>query len=414
MTIAGRRPRISVIIATYNRDKILRETLLELTRQTLPVDEFEVIVSDDGSSDGTREVVESFSGQLRVGYHFQEDLGFRVATARNEGARLAAAPVLCFIDGGVLPGPDFLRGHLAEHSDDAVHAAVIGYCHGYSPVSDAFKAAGDLIGTLSPAEVVARFGGDPEFIDMRHGHFVRCGFDLSRRANPWGLFWSGNCSVRTSDFWAVGGFDELFVGWGGEDLELGLRLFRRGLTFRITRESWVIESPHERPDFSVRKKQHQENLDRYVRRTPEPVMEICFGMRSLNIHMSRWDDLSRELNEWSRKVRDLVVVGEIAAAAAGVGPGEGIAVLGCGGVLPASLPPAVVMDFDRGLLDQALADGGHTGYNSIGLRTPLADQCVGTVIITSRLSGLWECWHEGVTREAERIGRRVIRTFGVR
>ena len=60
------------------------------------------------------------------------------------------------------------------------------------------------------------------------------------------------------------------------------------------------------------------------------------------------------------------------------------------------------------------ADGGHTGYNSIGLRTPLADQCVGTVIITSRLSGLWECWHEGVTREAERIGRRVIRTFGVR
>jgi len=413
MTLIGRHQKISVIIPTYNRDKILRETLLELTRQTLPADEFEVIVSDDGSSDGTRETADSFSGQLQMGYHFQEDLGFRAAKARNEGARLATAPVLCFIDGGVLPGPDFLRSHLAEHSDDEVHAAVLGYCYGYSPVSDPMKAAGDLLGTVSPAEVVARFGDDPDFIDMRHKHFVRCGFDLNSRAIPWNLFWSGNCSVRTSDFWGVGGFDESFAGWGGEDIELGLRLYRRGLTFRITRDGWVIESPHERQDFSVRRMQHKENLDRYVRKTPEPVMEIYFGMLNLNIPLYRWNDLFRELNEWSGKVHDLTVADEIAEAAQTIPAGKRIAVLGCGGALPASLPPAVAMDFDRSLLDRALATGRHVGYNSIGLRTPLADQYVDTVIITSRLSGLWERWHEGLTQEAERIGRRVITTFGV-
>jgi glycosyltransferase involved in cell wall biosynthesis len=413
MAPTGRHPKISVIIPTYNRDKILRETLVELTRQTLPADEFEVIVSDDGSSDGTRETVNSLSGQLQMGYHFQEDLGYRAAAARNEGARLATAPVLCFIDGGVLPGPDLLRSHLAEHSDHEVHAAVLGYCYGYSPVSGPLTAAADLLGTVSPAEVVARFGDDPDFIDMRHKHFIRCGFDLNTRAIPWNLFWSGNCSVRTSDFWSVGGFDESFAGWGAEDIELGLRLYRRGLTFRITRNGWVIESPHERPDYSVRKKQHKENLDRYVRRTPEPVMEICFGMLSLNIHMSRWNDLFRELNEWSEKVHDLTVADEIAEAAQRVPAGKKIAVLGCGAVLPASLPPAVAMDFDRSLLDQALSSGRHVGYNSIGLRTPLADQDVDTVIITSRLSGLWERWHEGLTLEAERIGRRVIPTFGV-
>jgi glycosyltransferase involved in cell wall biosynthesis len=412
MPVTGRHPKISVIIPTYNRKKLLRETLLQLARQTLPADEFEVIVADDGSSDGTREVVDSFSGQLQMGYHFQEDLGFRVATARNEGARLATAPVLCFIDTGALPGPDFLRGHLTEH-DDTVHVAVIGFMYGYNPISDPLKAAGDLLETLSPAELIARFGEDPAFADIRYKHLLSCGFDLSSRAIPWNQFFSGNCSVRTSDFWDAGGFDESFNGWGGEDVELGLRLYRRGLTFRITRDGWLIDYPHERPDISVMKKQYRDNLDRYVRRTPEPAMEICFGMLSRNIPLFRWDDLFRELNEWSGKVRELTVAGEVAEAAGSVPADERIAILGCGAELPASLPPAIAMDFDRSLLDQALTSGRHVGYNSVGLRTPLADQSVDTVIITSRLSGPWERWHEEVTQEAQRIGRRVVRTFDV-
>ncbi len=407
-----RTPKISVVIPTYNRDKLLRRTLLELTRQTLPADEFEVIVADDGSCDRTREVADSFSGQLQLKYHFQEDLGYRLATARNEGARLAVAPVLCFIDGGVLPGPDLLRSHLAEHGDDKVHAGVIGYCYGYSAFSEPLKATEDLLETLSPAEVVARFGDDPGFNDMRHQHFVRCGFDLSSRAIPWNLFFGGNCSVRADDFWDAGGCDESFIGWGGEDTELAFRLYRRGLTFRISRDAWVVEWPHERPDLTVMKKQHRDNLERYVRRAPEPVFEMGLGVIDLGLPMYMSNDLFGELIEWGGKVRDLAVAGEIAAAAGGVPVGGRIAVLGCGGVLPVSLPSAVVMDFDRGLLDQALAaGGGHAGYNSIGLRTPLADRSVDVVVITSRLAGLWDRWHEVLTREAERIGERVIRTF---
>jgi len=318
--------------------------------------------------------------------------------------------VLCFIDSGNLPGPDLLRRHLAEH-DATAHAAVIGYLYGYNLASSPPAAAGDIFESLDPAEIVAQFGDDPEFMDMRHKHFVRCGFNLSSRAIPWDLFWSGNCSVRSSDFWAVGGFDESYISWGGEDIELGFRLYRRGLTFRINRDAWAIEWPHERPDFSVLKKRDQENFDRYLHRTPEPVMEVGYAVIGAGLPMYMWDDLFRELNDWSGRASDLTVAGEIAEAAGSVPAGKRIAVLGCGGALPASLPPAVVMDFDRPLLDQALARGRHAGYNSIGLRTPLADQSVDTVIITSRLSGLWERWHETITREAERIAQHVIRTF---
>ncbi len=405
------RPKISVIIPTYNRDEILDQTLSQLTRQTLNVDEFEVIVSDDGSSDGTRDVADSFSGRLQMKYQFQDDLGFRAGTARNAGARLATAPVLCFIDTGALPGPDFLRGHLAEHRDGERHTAVVGYSYGYNPDFYRLKAAGDLLGTLNPEDVVARFSNDPAFFDIRHEHFVRCEFDLNSRAIPWNMFFTVNCSMRADDFWGAGGFDDSFTGWGGEDIELAFRLYRRGLTFRIARDCWVVEWPHERPHISVLLEQFKANLDRYVRRTPEPVMEIGYALIGMNIPFFSWNDEFRDLTAWSAKARDMTVTDEIAEAFRSAPAGTRTAILGCGAVLPVSLPPAIVMDFDRSLMDQALASGRHTGFNSVGLRTPLTDQSVDLVIVTSRLSGLWERWHEDVTREAQRIGKRTIVTF---
>jgi hypothetical protein len=59
------------------------------------------------------------------------------------------------------------------------------------------------------------------------------------------------------------------------------------------------------------------------------------------------------------------------------------------------------------LLARALADGRHTGYQLIGIRTPLRTGSVDTVIITSRLGGLWDRWGEQVLAEAHRIGRQV-------
>src|SRR5713226_2419893 len=122
------RPRISVIVPSYNRCGLLRQTLESLAGQHFPADDFEVVVADDGSSDGTQAMVASFAGRLRLRYCFQEDQGYRVAAARNAGARLATAPVLAFVDSGTLAGPDFVRGHLAAQAREG--RAVLGYCFG--------------------------------------------------------------------------------------------------------------------------------------------------------------------------------------------------------------------------------------------------------------------------------------------
>jgi validoxylamine A glucosyltransferase len=241
----GHSRRVSVIIATYNSCDLLAETLRQLVRQTIPTEEFELIVGDDGSTDRTAQVVQSFADVLHVKYFFQEDRGFRAAAARNGAARLATGALLVFLDTGSMVGPDFLAAHLAAHAGGESRRAVIGVSYGYNPEVP-MRGVDELLAQMPPEAVVERYHRVPEFQDIRHPYFVGCGMDLRNLSVPWKLFWTGNCSVRTDDFRRVGGFEERFQGWGGEDMELGFRLQRAGLTFELASKAWAVVAPHGR------------------------------------------------------------------------------------------------------------------------------------------------------------------------
>jgi len=393
--------KLSVVIPTYNRSDHLRETLHGLTRQSLPRGSFEVIVSDDGSTDDTRAVAESFAEQLRLTYHFQEDLGFRVAAARNAGARLASAPVLVFIDTGAVVGPDYLRHHLAAHEASPVNRAVIGYAYAYRP-EDPAPGLAEAIASMEPENVLRHYGYGPAIWDTRHGQFEDCDYDVNRRAVPWILFWGTNCSVRASDYWAVGGFDEDFRRWGVEDMEIGFRLFRHGVPFFVTRAGWVIEGAHER-DMAGNMVTNKLNGRQLLEKFPEPMIEIGWA-EIMNDDLWPWEGDYRALLAWSAECRDRDVADEIAAALDGVAPGARVAVLGCGTRVPESLSGAQLADFDAEVLAKAAGDGHHTGHHAIGIRTVLPDDAVDVVVVTSRLRGLWERWGAHITAEAHRVG----------
>lgn len=401
--------KVSVVIPTYNRCDLLAKTLNQFTRQSMPTDEFEIIVADDGSSDDTEAVTKSFSDRLRVKYTFQEDLGFRAGTARNSGARLAAAPVLVFADTGTIVSPDFLRQHLAAHGECGVASkhVVLGYAYGWCPAMlEPLPGLVDALSTLPAEEVVERFKDNHDFRDDRHLYLEERDFDLSCYLLPWPLLCSLNFSVPAEDFWAVGGFDEDFRGWGFEDLELGHRLFRYGLSFRMSREAWVVEWPHER-DRIENLQEAIVNIERFLRKQHDPSTEIMlYALRKTTLWAS--DRHYRELAAWRDQARDMDVEAELAEAAGRIPPGNRVAVIGCGGRVPASLAGATLMDFDEDLLRQALAAGHKTGLHAIGLWTPLPDKSVDTVILTSRLTGLWERMGHELMAEARRIGRAVF------
>jgi len=97
-------PRVSVIIPTYNRADMVCEAIDSALNQTLK--DVEVIVVDDGSNDGTGDVLRERYGE-RIRYFHQENRGRSVA--RNRGIRASRSPYLLFLDSDDWLLPDALR-----------------------------------------------------------------------------------------------------------------------------------------------------------------------------------------------------------------------------------------------------------------------------------------------------------------
>lgn len=404
---AAPRPRLSIVIPTYNRAEFLRATLGRLCAQTLPVDEFEVVVADDGSTDGTAQIVENFRDRLLLKYHFHEHTGYRAAGTRNAGARLAEAPVIAFIDSGVLPGAGFAEAHLRAHANaGAAGRVVLGWMHGYSPwPSPAAAWLSDLLQRLPLSEVARHCVENPALREPRYGDLISVDLDLTRRAFPEELLWTANCSVRAVDFWAVDGFDEGYRGWGMEDIDLGFRLARRGVEFHFSPDAWIVESSHKH-DMS-HMDQVSANLQRFLDKYDfcVPTLELFW------LAMQRapfWVGvIGREYGcvaEWTTECRGESVHDELREALADLRPGSRVAVFGCGSDIPPTDCDLLLADFDADVVKELSRHGHRDVRNNIGIRLPSPDRSVDAVIITSRVRGLWERFSEPILTEAARIG----------
>lgn len=96
-------PRLSIIIPTHNRRDLLRRCLEYLGHQELDPAEFEVIVADDGSSDGTAEMVEGLKTAYGLSVLRLEKCG--KPAARNAGIKRARGEVCLFLDDDVIASP---------------------------------------------------------------------------------------------------------------------------------------------------------------------------------------------------------------------------------------------------------------------------------------------------------------------
>ena len=99
----AQRIEVSVIVPTYNRKAWLKECLDALIKQTYPRTRYEIIVADDGSSDGTAELVKSYKGII---YLHQQNQG--QAAARNLGLSAAHGSIIAFTDDDCIPSKDWI------------------------------------------------------------------------------------------------------------------------------------------------------------------------------------------------------------------------------------------------------------------------------------------------------------------
>jgi glycosyltransferase involved in cell wall biosynthesis len=113
-------PNISVCIPTYNREHLLKEALDSVFAQTYK--DFEVVIVDDGSTDGTKQMLEKDGYNVR--YHWQKNAGD--AAARNKLIELANGKYISFLDSDDLLYPDALERMVAAMPKDAEDVIVYG------------------------------------------------------------------------------------------------------------------------------------------------------------------------------------------------------------------------------------------------------------------------------------------------
>lgn len=202
-----RRPAFSVVIPVHNGGRDL-ECCLRRLRESRQAD-FELIVVDDGSTDGSGALARSFGAQVLVNAQPQGP-----ASARNTGALAARAEIVFFLDADVAVGPDTLARALARFEADPGLTGLFG------SYDDEPAAPG----------LVSRFR------NLLH-HFVHQQGRFEHDVRPARTFWTGCGAIRRQAFLDIGGFDpRLYTRPAIEDIELGYRLTRAGHRIVLARD----------------------------------------------------------------------------------------------------------------------------------------------------------------------------------
>ncbi|WP_370772732.1 glycosyltransferase family A protein [Faecalibacillus intestinalis] len=122
--------KASVIIPTYNREKLLEMTLITLMKQNVSKEIFEVIVVDDGSTDNTFNILKKYESKLNLQYLYHPHNATGIAKSRNYGIKCSNSEICIFIDSGILVASDTVENFIKQH-DKENDAAVIGYVYGF-------------------------------------------------------------------------------------------------------------------------------------------------------------------------------------------------------------------------------------------------------------------------------------------
>jgi GT2 family glycosyltransferase len=224
-------PTVSVVVAHYRQQAELDRTLAALARQDHPAELLEVVVVDDGSPeaprvpDGVRLVV-------------QADEGFRLSAARNLGVRSSTGEVVCFLDADTAPEPGWVTA-MSRLPALAPEAVVVGT-----------RRHADFSGVAVDAPVEQEGPRHelpaPRWLDdaYRDSRDLLDADDRSYRHVIGAVL-----SCSRSFLEGVGGFDEDFTTYGGEDWEWAWRAWRGGalLAHEPAAVAW-----HDGPDWAGR------------------------------------------------------------------------------------------------------------------------------------------------------------------
>jgi glycosyltransferase involved in cell wall biosynthesis len=256
---------VSVVIPTYNRLPILRRCLEALEQQRIapPLDRYEVVLVDDGSTDDTVDWLDAHATAFpHLRLIRQDHLG--PAEGRNRGVEEARGDVIVFIDSDLVVTPTFLVSHARALQHDwqqrgdrlsFTYGAVINTANFENPTAESHK----------PTD------------------------------HSWAYFATGNVAIDRDVLERSGLFDTSFRLYGWEDLELGERLRQMGV--RLVRCPEAV-GYHWHPPLSLEQIPQLVRIERERARMglvfyrKHPTLRVRFIIQFTWLHLLLWEILT--------------------------------------------------------------------------------------------------------------------------
>ena len=201
--------KVSVIVPAYNARKTISQCIEALLSQKYPRENYEVIVIDDGSADGTADAVKAYP----VKYMYQRNQG--PATARNAGVREAQGEIILFTDSDCVPSDNWIAEMIKPFEDKEVVAVKGGY-------------------KTRQKSMVARFA-QIEFEER---------FEMLKKTESIDMVDTYSAGYRKEIFLQMGGFDPYFPVANNEDTELSYRMSKLGYKMVFNPDAIVYHLNH--------------------------------------------------------------------------------------------------------------------------------------------------------------------------
>ncbi|MFD1163167.1 glycosyltransferase family 2 protein [Hwangdonia seohaensis] len=223
---------ISVIISTYNHPDWLEKVFWSYEFQTFK--NFEVVIADDGSDEATRLLIDKLKSEVNypIQHVWHEDNGFQKTIILNKAIVKSKGKYLVFTDGDCIARQDFLKVHAYKRRK------------GYFLSGGYFKLPMNISSLISKEDIKQQLCFDINWLkanglksSFKNNKISARGIKqiLLNTFTPTTKSWNGhNSSGYKSDIIETNGFDER-MQYGGEDREMGERLFNAGLKVKQIR-----------------------------------------------------------------------------------------------------------------------------------------------------------------------------------
>jgi glycosyltransferase involved in cell wall biosynthesis len=200
---------VSVIVPVFNGAHIIGDCINALLAQTYPLEKYEIIVVDDGSTDRTSEILQRYS--IRI--YYQNNQG--PAAARNKGVEMAQGNIVLFTDADCIPNSSWIAEMIAPFRS----ADIVGVKGAYRTKQTSLWARFVQVEFNERYEILSKH----KYIDMVDTY---------------------SAAYKKSIFLSLGCFDESFPAPNGEDADLSFRMARQGYKLKFNPKAIVWHTGH--------------------------------------------------------------------------------------------------------------------------------------------------------------------------